>query len=156
MPKVTQQVGSNPSHRQLPVGSGVQENSWHELQGLEPKRCKAVPLRRLFSCVKGNMASSASSLQACRGGPSSRDCTPLPAEESDGTSRRSLHATGACIAPIIYFGQDTRCDIKGVSCWSEKAAKGPELLLGPPGAASTPARIGIRLLCFNPTLLSET
>lgn len=147
MPKVTQQVGGNPSHRQLPVGSEVWENSWHDFQGLEPKRCKAVPLGRPFSCVKGKVAFSAGCLQIRRGDPSSRDRTPLPAEESDGTSRRSLHAIGACIAPIIYFGQDTRWDIKGVSCWSEETAKGPELLPGPPGAERTPARISIWLPC---------
>ena len=65
--------------------------------------------------------------------PASQGGAALPAEESDGTSRRSLHATGARIAPIIYFGQDTRWDIKGISCWSEEMAKGPDLLPRLPG-----------------------
>lgn len=100
--------------------------------------CGALSLRRLLSCVKGKVVSPAPtplpySLQIRLGGPASQGGAALPAEESDGTSRRSLHATGACIAPIIYFGQNTRWDIKGISCWSEETAKGPDLLPGLPG-----------------------
>ena len=56
LPKVTQQVGGDLAHRLLPAGSEVQANSWHELQGLEPEAGQTLPLRKLFSCVKGKVA----------------------------------------------------------------------------------------------------
>lgn len=62
LPKVTQQAGGNPSHWQLPVGSEARESAWHELQGLKSEMCKALPLRGLFSWVKGTVASPPHSL----------------------------------------------------------------------------------------------
>jgi hypothetical protein len=38
LPKVTQQVGDDQSHRQRPAGSELQANSWHELWVQEPER----------------------------------------------------------------------------------------------------------------------
>lgn len=44
MPKVTQQLGGNPSYRrQLPVGSEVRASSWHEFQCLGPETMRRTP-----------------------------------------------------------------------------------------------------------------
>lgn len=124
--KVTQQAGRHPSPRQLPVGSEVGQSAWQEFQGLKPEAVQSPPTAWLSSGVKGTVASPTRSLRARPGGPASPGRAALPAEESDGTSRRSLHATGACTALIIYFGQDTRWDSTGVSCRSEEAARGQD------------------------------
>lgn len=135
------------SHRKLATiyhtGSFLSDQRSRRIPGMSSRvqnlrLCRALPLRRLFPCVKGEVAAPTGACKSVLVAMLSQDRRALPAEESDGTGRRPLHATGACITPIVYFGQDTRWDIKGTSCWSEGTAKGPEVPLGLPRAGHTP------------------
>ena len=97
MPKVTQQLGGDPSHRrQLPVGSELQASSWHKFQCLEPETMQSAPSSQaVFLCEgQGGIPQPAADKSASVA-TASQGCAAPPAEESDGTSRRSLHATGA-------------------------------------------------------------
>lgn len=72
LPKVTQQAGGHPSHRQLPVGSEVGESAWHKFQGPKPETVQSPPPAWAVFLCEGHGGIPLPQPTARPGGPASQ------------------------------------------------------------------------------------